>query len=183
MRSASRRFALVARREILMRGQQPLNQKGRFDQIAAVVLAAEGLHAARRTLDPVGPCTVEAVCTFEERDDAFEPFDTLLAGDIAAFDAGDERQNAEAAASRGHHRLVVLGIEAVHVNPFARKAAVGLGARPEIVERPPFDGVHQRLVRKRRRRTLPAARDDARQSERRHGRGKSFDRFHRAAVI
>ena len=67
-----RLLALVALREILMRGQQPLHQKGRLHQIASVVLLAEGFHAARPALDPMGPGAVEAVGTFEERDDAFE---------------------------------------------------------------------------------------------------------------
>lgn len=178
-----RLLALVALREILMRGQQPLHQKGRLHQIASVVLLAEGFHAARPALDPMRPGAVEAVGTFEERDDAFEAFDPLFTGDVAALHTGDKRQNTEAAAARRHDRLVVFGIDAVHVDPFARKAAVGLGARPEIIERTPLDTVQQRLVRKRRCGTLRAARDDARQSERRHGRRNPFDRLHAAKVI
>lgn len=59
---------------------------------------------------------MEAVGTSRNETDAFEAFDPLFTGDVAALHTGDKRQNTEAAAARRHDRLVVFGIDAVHVD-------------------------------------------------------------------
>ena len=131
---------------VLVHTEQGLHQKGRFHQVAPVVLLPERFHAARVSLPPVGVDAVEAVAGLEEGDDALHALQALLAGDVSPVYAGQDSHDAEAAASAGDDVLVVLRIVTVQVDAFAGQAAVGFGSVPEIVEGQSFDGVHQLLV-------------------------------------
>src|SRR5256886_13565194 len=83
--------------EILTRSQQPLREERGFDQVAAVVVAAEqGNHMAGAPTHEVRPGAVKPVGGLEKADDLPHARSALFAGDEATLGADDESHDAEA---------------------------------------------------------------------------------------
>ena len=131
---------------ILVYAQQGLHQEGSLHQVATIVFLPERFHLARVAIPPVRIYAVEAVGTFQEGNNALHAGQALGTRHIATVYAGQHGHDAEAAAAAGHYVLVVLGVDAIHVDAFAGQAAVGLGAVPEVVEGAALDGVEQCLI-------------------------------------
>ena len=91
--------------------------------------------------------SVETVCLFEERNDAFHSCQSLFAGDVTAVDSRKDSHDAEAAAAGSDYVGIVFWINAVHMITFGSQAAIRLGTFPEIKESPSLDGIHQGVVR------------------------------------
>src|SRR5439155_12301558 len=83
--------------EVLARSQEPLGEERGFDQVAAVIVAAEqGNHAAGMSAHEMRPDAVKPVCFFQEIDDLSHAGSALRARDEPALRAHDERHDAEA---------------------------------------------------------------------------------------
>ena len=73
---------LVSVDVILVYGQQSLDEESGLYQIAPIIFLAEWFHLARITIPPMRVGSVETVCLFEERNDAFHSCQSLFAGEM-----------------------------------------------------------------------------------------------------
>ena len=62
--------------------------------------------------------SVETVCLFEERNDAFHSCQSLFAGDVTAVDSRKDSHDAEAAATGSDYVGIVFWINAVYMITF-----------------------------------------------------------------
>ena len=132
---------------ILVYGKQTLYEESCLYQVASIVFLAKRFHLSGVTIPPVGVGSVETVCFFEERNDAFHPCPSLFAGDVAAVDSRKDSHDAETAAAGSDYIGIVFRIYAVHMIPFGSQTAIRFGTFPEIEESPSLNGVHQGVVR------------------------------------
>ena len=125
--------------KILAHAEQTLHEEATLDKVAAIVLGAKGFHFARRPVEPMGPDTMETVGPGQPVDNVGEAIHALFTADEATVDTHQQTGNAEAAARRGHYVLVVLGIDAIHVEAFSSHARYGFGSIPHIIKMRFFD--------------------------------------------
>ena len=109
---------LVSVDVILVYGQQTLDEESGLYQIAPIIFLTEWFHLARITIPPMRVGSMETVCLFEERNDAFHSCQSLFAGDVTAVDSGKDSHDAEAAAAGSDYIGIVFWINAVHMITF-----------------------------------------------------------------
>lgn len=150
MRIIFGRYAFVVTVDVvLVCGKQSLYEEGRFDEVTAVIFLPEGFHFSGISIPPVWISTVEAVGFFEEGNYLFHTGETFGTGDVTTVNTGNQGHDAEATAAGGDDVLIFFGIDAVHVDAFGSKTAVGFGTLPEVVEGSALDSVHEGIIGKR----------------------------------
>ncbi len=93
--------------EVLPGDQKALHEKGRFDQVASVVVRAEvWIYLSGAAIEEVRPDPVKTVGLGKKANDFEHAFGALLAGYEAAVNSNDQRHDAEAGRADGHQVLV-----------------------------------------------------------------------------
>src|SRR5262245_4855824 len=96
-------FGLEIAVEIPPRGEKSLNEKGRFDQIAAVIVfPKERNNLSSHAIQEMGPRAVEPIRTGKEADYLQHSLGALLACNESSLHSDDERHDAEPGRPQGH---------------------------------------------------------------------------------
>ena len=118
-------------RKILSRREQAGHQKGRLDEVAAIVLVAEGNRAAAVAVEPMRKGAMVALRLVEEMDHGEQTIEGRLSSDPSTFHTSKDGHDAEAgAADRNDTRRLVAS--------FAGKTGGRMGEIPEIADRLPL---------------------------------------------
>src|SRR5262245_1064073 len=89
--------------EILPRDEEPLNEEGRFDQVAAVVVFPEERnYLSSSAVKEMGPRAVKPIRPGKEADYLQHSFGALLASNESPLHTDDERHDAEPGRPQGH---------------------------------------------------------------------------------
>jgi hypothetical protein len=129
--------------EVLAGAEKPDEQEGRLDDVAAIVLAAEGDGAAGATVQKMRKDAVVALGPLEEVHDEAEPLHGLASADPAARAGGDDRHDAEARSARGDG---VRPVERMDIAPVAHEPAHRMRQVPEAAKGLPLYQIEQGFV-------------------------------------
>ena len=126
-------IALVGAGKVLPRAQKIHDEKGRLDQVGAVIFVGERNRLTGGAMQEMREKPVKALGAGQEIDDSVDALAHAGARQEAALSASKQRHDAEARAAAGHDFAVVVASDHIAALAYLRFLAVGGPASDDLV--------------------------------------------------